>query len=80
MPLPPAAAAAAGDVAAVEQWLKAGGDPNAVHKSLKGTALQAAARGDHVECLEVSWPADVELQLPGCKPHSRSLNASHAGA
>ena len=45
----------------MEQWLKAGGDPNAVHRSLKGTALQAAARGDHVECLEVGgrgpgWP------------------------
>lgn len=62
----------------MEQWLKAGGDPNAVHKSLKGTALQAAARGDHVECLEVGCPARVAVQLTIRKLRSTSLNASHA--
>jgi len=60
----------AGDVVAVEQWLRAGGDPNAVHKSLKSTALQAAARGDHVECLEVGAAA---LLLRVCQPSRQPM-------
>ena len=74
----------AGDVVAVEQWLRAGGDPNAVHKSLKGTALQAAARGDHVECLEVggascSWPGSEAAQ-PGPAACDHSWLASQLAA
>ncbi len=54
----------------MEQWLRAGGDPNAVHKSLKSTALQAAARGDHVECLEVGAAA---LLLRVCQPSRQPM-------
>lgn len=76
-----AAAAAAGDAAALEQWLKSGGNPNAVHSTLHCTALQAAARGDHVECIEVGACFELVLmdRVPCDGIRTSALPPAHPG-